>query len=323
MEIPFCFLPNFESQSIVTKIDKGTTMRIMVRISILLTGLLICCTLGWAGLAGSEVLPNIPTLTKPVEIQLQPYRRGLRGINVEIGNRQRFFLFDTGGGLTTISNEVAKQAGFRPYGQLCGYRMSGERLTMPHCGPMAMAVAGLTIHPDAAVFDIGSVLPKGWPPVDGTLSLHSFRNYPMTLDLANSHLTLETQQSLKQRIAKMHELTISIERATEGRAVDLYIQAQAKRGKLWLLVDSGNIAGMVLAPHALHQLGIAPPPDTGGERRLARIKLNLSGLGSVTTPALVQNLIHDGALDVNMLEQMVLTVDIVRQRAWARWHNKH
>ena len=298
-------------------------MKIRVQISILFTVFLVGVTLNWAGLANAEIPLDTTALAKPVEIQLQPYRRGIRGIKVEIGGRQRFFLFDTGGGLTTISNEVAQLAGYQPYGQLCGFRMSGERLTMPHCGPLAMAVAGLTIRPDTAMFDIGSVLPKSWPPVDGALSLHSFQNYPMTLDLAKNRLTLETPQSLKRRIANMHELTISIERATEGRAVDLYVQAQAKRGKLWLLVDSGNIAGVVLAPHALRQLGIAPPPDTGGERRLEQIKLNISGLGSVSTPALVQDLIHDGALDVNMLEQMVLTVDIVRQRAWAKWRNIH
>ena len=60
-------------------------------------------------------------------IYLENYVGDLKKVNVTIGNNSYSFLFDTGGGETFISPEIANSLGKTIYGSTTGFRMSGKR----------------------------------------------------------------------------------------------------------------------------------------------------------------------------------------------------
>ncbi|HET9106838.1 MAG TPA: hypothetical protein VFN79_06570 [Steroidobacteraceae bacterium] len=92
-----------------------------------------------------------------------------------------------------------------------------------------------------------------------------------------------------------------------------FIEARARTGTLWLEVDSGNNGPVFLAPHAQRQLAITIPAR--GRREL---DLDVIGLGRVPVTAASRGMIFDGELDPAFLRRILLTIDLRRDRAWAR-----
>jgi predicted aspartyl protease len=253
-------------------------------------------------------------LDGPVPVPLDPYVGRLKQVDVLIGDRSYPFLFDTGGGLTLISPEVAAAVGCRPYGRLTGYRMSGEQVHFEQCGEVSMRVGGVTLTPGVGVFDLMALLPEGLPPLHGVLSLHTFQDHPITLDLRAGELTVETPRSVRGRVAEMEPVRVSVEREVEGRAVAAYVVAEAERGELLLLLDSGNLRGVLLAPHAVEQLGLPQPPE--GQRQ--RLELRFPELGAFEVEAEVAPLRHDGAVGAEFMEGVVLVLDVASGHMWAQ-----
>lgn len=252
---------------------------------------------------------------EPVELHLEPYAGRLRQIPVELGDRAYAFLFDTGGGLTLIDPDLASAAGCEPHGRLVGFRMSGERVEFRQCGEASIRLGSLELDPYLAVFDLMALLPEELPPLWGVVSLHTLQDRPFTLDLAENRATVETRASLAERVRDMSELRLHVERDIEGRGVAAYLEARAERGSLRLLIDSGNLAGFILAPHALDQLGVERTPDGS----ILELEIELVGLGPMKTVIVVQDVRHDGVIGAEFLERLILTMELRSGRAWGRW----
>lgn len=254
-------------------------------------------------------------LSSTVELKLEPYVGRLRQIQVQLGSESYPFLFDTGGGLTLIDPEFTHFLNCEPYGQLTGYRMSGEQVKFQQCGHAHLQMGALGIEQDVAVFDLMALLPEEFPPLRGVISLHTFQDYVITLDLLGNRLILETEQSLRERVKDMQTLRMFIERDVEGRGFSVYLEAKAQKGSLRLLLDSGNLAGFMLAPHAIDQLGLDPP----GQDTPFEVNLDIVGLGSVTTPIIISDISHDGVISAEFMEKLVLTMDFRSNRIWGKF----
>jgi hypothetical protein len=61
-----------------------------------------------------------------VRIPLRTYYEGLKCLEVQVDGKPRTFLFDSGGGSTLVTPELAKTLGTVPYGRGVGYRMNGQ-----------------------------------------------------------------------------------------------------------------------------------------------------------------------------------------------------
>jgi hypothetical protein len=110
-------------------------------------------------------------------------------------------LFDTGGGESFISPEIAKSLGKTIYGSTTGFRMSGEMIKYPKTDSISFNIYSSTIfHSTIGILDIMSFLPKGFSKLDGVLSLKSFHDKILTLDLANNRIILETTSSYRKLI---------------------------------------------------------------------------------------------------------------------------
>jgi hypothetical protein len=61
-------------------------------------------------------------------IQLKKYVSNLKKVDVVIAGETYNFLFDTGGGETFLSPDIAKHLERTVYGQASSFRMNGERV---------------------------------------------------------------------------------------------------------------------------------------------------------------------------------------------------
>lgn len=287
-------------------------LTIFVHLPLVLLPLAACASCSPSGAAAG---PGLDVgLERPVELLLEPYAGRLHRLPVRIRGSSFPFLFDTGGGLTLIDPDLAPRAGCEPHGRLVGFRMSGERVEFQQCGESQIGLGPLELPRYLAIFDLMALLPDGLPPLSGVASLHTLQGHAFTLDLGENRLTIETDSSLAERVRDISELRLHLERDMEGRGLSAYIEAGAERGSLRLLLDSGNLAGFILAPHALEQLGVVPAPDGS----VPDLELDIVGLGRVRTSIVVDDIRHDGVIGAEFLERIVLTLDLRTGRAWAR-----
>jgi hypothetical protein len=293
---------------------------IYVYLLLILSGCASCANQSHQETASPNALPN-----HPIEARLEPYMGRLKQLQIQVGSKTLPFLFDTGGELTLVDPEVTALIGCEPYGRLTGFQMSGQRVEFQQCGRVDLRLGGLTLRREVGVFDLMALLPEDWPRLSGVLSLHTFRDNAITLDLANNRLIIETEKSLQDRVRNMQELRMHIARGIEGRGLNVYLVAKARRGSIRLLLDSGNLAGFILAPHAIEQLGLelpdlGPGADNTSEDATHDVILDIVGLGPVSTAIISRDIVHDGAISAEFLEKLILTMDFRSNRVWARFH---
>lgn len=258
-------------------------------------------------------------------IALDPYFRDLRSVTVSVAGKPRRFLFDTGGGQTMISPALATEVGCAPYGRSVGYRMSGERVDFEVCDGVELSMGDYAPGPaSVAVWDVAAVLPAELPPLDGVLSLKSFDGELITLDLARSQLTVETDLSFNRRIASMSSVPMRVATGQSGAGLVVFVGAEADGGRrAWLEFDSGNIAGIQLSPDIVGLFGLRLDEDQkatiegGGSVLSDSVELTIPGLGSKAVEASIRSLIIDGALSFDCMQSWVFGVNLRDDGLWA------
>lgn len=235
-------------------------------------------------------------------------------IQVGVGERTMPFLFDTGGGLTFITPALADELGLEQFGRVTGFRMNGERLDLIRCEEVTLRVGPRDIRTELAVFDMMSLLPPGCAEVGGIVSLHTFKDQSITIDLSSAVLRLETASSLQRRVETMAPLNARFSHQASGSSIDLFVEVRAKTGSLWLEVDTGNIGPVLLATHALRQLGLIE--EKGAGNWSGEVPLDIIGLDEIKVSAVEADLIYDGVLNFETIKQLILTIDFPNERAW-------
>ena len=249
-------------------------------------------------------------LDGPATIPLSTYVGPLRSMTVTVANAAHQFIFDTGGGETMITPELASAIGCLPYGRTIGFRASGEQVAFEYCDDVSLRLGDVAItHERVGVFDLKSILPAGAPPADGVVSLRSFHGQAVTMDLTKGRITVETANSLVARTRGVRPLTIRVATGPTGAETTVYIGARVGGRRVWLLLDSGNGDPLLVAPHVARMAGLMV---SKGEALI-----ELDGLGPIRLPTSAQNMIYDGMLGAAFLEEWIFTLDLGSSRAWA------
>jgi len=258
--------------------------------------------------------PTAPEAGPAAAIPLEPYLGKLKTIEVELAGRERPVLFDTAGGVTLVTPEVAAEAGCEPFGRAVGFRHNGEPVSLERCRGLALSIAGRPTREDeVAVWDLMALL-QGAPEVAGIVSLASFEGETITLDLAAGRLYREAGAGLPARLAGARPLEVRASRQGGGASLDLFVAVDSPKGPLWFELDSGALSPVLVAPHAAELLGLDLSAD---EPRPAT--LPVAGLGPVEVTAQEKpDLIYDGLLNAAFLEKIVITIDLDEIQAWAR-----
>lgn len=242
-----------------------------------------------------------------VEIPLEPYIGRLPTIRAAAGSTPLRLIFDTGGGETIISPAIAATLGCVPTGRGVGYRASGERIEYRHCPQVTLTIGGVAFeHEEIAVWDVQAVLPEGVPPVDGVLSLKTFRSRPFTLRLADGLLVLESDASLARRVTAMAALRTRLATGASGGELTVFAHAGTPH-PAWYLLDSGNLDVVRVAPQVAGR-------DAGATWNA---ELALDGLPARPAEFRSVELIHDGVLSEAYLREWTLTFDLAHNRVWA------
>jgi hypothetical protein len=248
----------------------------------------------------------------PVIIPIAAYIGALPSLQVSIGGQQSTFLLDTGGGLTMLTPETAKALGCKPWGQLTGFRMRGDRLDTPRCNDVHLSLQGTTVDvPLAGIWDFSKVLPKNAPPLGGSIALDAFVGRVVTLDLNEGTLTLETQASLKKRIRHATEVPMRLTRETGGAALVPNVAVDTPKGRIWMELDCGSNSDVIVNRPLAAALGL----DLKAKGAQPFV-LSLGGVMSVKTKGNIQDLIIDGNVGALVLKRWAITLDLAHEKMW-------
>lgn len=248
-------------------------------------------------------------------IRLQSYISNLKKASVEIDKQSYNFLFDTGGGETFISPEIAKALKRTPYGSEVGYRMNGEKLTFQKCDSVKLHLGTLSLSASTVgVWDIMKILPKEFPRIDGVISLKSFAGKIITVDLYQDLLIVESKSSAKKRLSKATLLESRFANGVNGNELTCYLAVTLANKKYWLLLDSGNLDTILLSPSTAQSLGIS----YSGTRLDGAEQTYFFGNLNHLAKASIVELIHDGALNYEFMSHYVFTFDLQKHLLWRK-----
>lgn len=249
---------------------------------------------------------------RPITIPLAPYMDGQLAFEASVGGHVTHVLLDTAGGSTVISPAFAAEIGCKPWGQVTGFQMRGQRLDLKRCDNVRFSVAGLTLGtPMAGIFDITQGLPKDAPPLAGSVALDAFAGRVVTLDVGHRQLIVETPASLQARIRHGRPIATRFEREMAGAALTPLIGLATAQGQVWLELDSGSDGSVIANRPIAAALGM--DLDRKGSQP---VTLRTTGGPSIETDGHVENLIIDGNVGVRVLRHWVVTIDTAHQKMW-------
>ena len=245
-------------------------------------------------------------------VPLESYGETQNVIRARINGREGVFLFDSGGGVTTVTPEFAAEIGRKPWGKIVGFRMIGQRMDLARCDDVMLEIAGMRENlRTIGVFDLMSLLPPGASKLDGMIALDAFADKSITIDLANSRIFIETPESLAARIKGATEEAVRVVRDSEGLALTLDAAVKTVHGTAWMELDTGNDGDIVVADWLADEFGLDSIKKEGRP-----IKFQLANGITGEGPAHARDLIMDGNLGSQVLRNWIVTFDLPHGRAW-------
>lgn len=245
------------------------------------------------------------------EFHIEAYRKtiALRG---EVNGTPGLFLLDTAGGITLLSPKYAEQIGCKPWGNLSGHRMMGDRLDSPRCDDISFTISGTKLKlPVAAIVDVTRFLPKGAAPVQGSIALDLFAGRTITIDFPTKRLYVESPTSFAARIKGATEVPTLLSREMQGRALAVNIGVPSAKGTVWMELDSGNGGSLLVSESYATLFGLDPTKERPQEADFP-VAGAMRAKGLASTP----NMILDGNLGMPFLRSKVVTFDLANGRTW-------
>lgn len=281
----------------------------MVRV--LLVSVLLCLSAG----AGDAKISASARPAPQAVIELIPHPGGtaMMTLRAKVRGREGLFMFDTGGGVSYISPAFAREVGCKPWGQITGFVLTGQRLDMPRCDGLTFNIQGHRFGtPTSGVFDIMKFMPPDVPKLDGSIGLDVFAGRAVTLSLARKQLVVESPGSLAVRRRRGKEVPVRFVREAGGVSLTVYVAVPTAEGTAWMELDSGNGGANVIAKHIAPLLKLEP-----GKKEPQPASFRLAGGIPVEGMARVnETLIMDGNIGTRFLINWDLTVDLSKGRAW-------
>ncbi len=245
-----------------------------------------------------------------VTVPLVRYQELLPSFTAIVAGAERRVLFDTGVGITTLSEALATELGHAPEGQLTGPRMSGELVTLVRGGAATFDLGATTLEVEVTgSVALQGLLPPDWPTVDAVLGLDALATRPFALEDGCSAITLMSEAELEDRVRVWDELTIDVRRPLDGLGLEVHVAAAWGGQPIWLELDTGNASEVVLNERLGHATATATAPRT--------VDLEIAGLGSWATEAWVVPLILDGNLGRTFFADRTVALDLAAGRMWA------
>ena len=235
-----------------------------------------------------------------VHLALRPYFRGLRTVEMRIGDAAFTLLVDTAGGRTLLTPNVAAKLGCMPRGREVGYRMNGDSVAFRTCPDLRASISGMALHlAPFAVFDIAALLPKELPALDGVLALDAFRGQVVTLDWERNEIVVSGDGDGVPPGA----VPLRFATGETGGALSVLLPVQGALDRMWFLLDSGNVRGTLLDRHAVSDEFVTIAADS-------TVRLTVGNTAAEVLPVIVDDINFDGVLGTHYLQAHAVTLDL-------------
>lgn len=265
-----------------------------------------------AGLSGARAWAA-PAPLEVIELSPHPGGTDMLTMRAKVRGHEGVFMFDTGGGISYLSPAFAGEVGCKPWGQITGFVLTGQRLDMQRCDGLAFDVQGRNFSgPTFGVFDIMKFMPAGLPKIDGSIGLDVFAGQAVTLSIARRRLTVESRASLDARAKRGREVPVRVVREAGGLALTVNVAVPTTEGLAWMEIDSGNGGANVIGKHVAQLFKL-----DAGRKEPQPASFEIAGGVPVGGMARVnETLIMDGNIGTRFLKDWDLTLDLSKGRAW-------
>lgn len=245
-------------------------------------------------------------------------------IPVRVGQRECWFLFDSGIGLTVINPSLAESVGMTGITEtFTGRRMSGQDVSAALVRMPEVSLGGFTIGDHVAgVVDMGTT--ESGSSFDGILGLDFFADERVTIDPANQQLTVGD-------CAPERGIVVPVEVRRDKGSVVMFAPLELPSGRVVTMeVDSGSGA-LILDDRYMPDCQVA-----SNDRRIDELQgIDETGQsftrrfitidGSVQVPGeplttqraprvMFQQIIHDGLIGTEFLDRFCYSFDVPREQ---------
>ena len=270
-----------------------------------------CAVLGlWLSvLASAAAAAPVP---KGQVIPLRKQAGDALSVEGSIKGQHGTFLFDSGWGLSAVTPAMADRIGCHPWGQVTGFRAIGERITSAQCQPATVTLGNRAFPlPTLAVVDVQHFMAPESPTYAGGIGLDAFAGKLVTLRSRAEQIVLETPATLKARVAHAKAIPVRLVRDVEGAALTVNAGIPTTQGMLWMELDTGNTGPTLIGRHAAALVGL-----DAGKAEVQDLAMPLLPGVMVHGRARVGDLIMDGDIGRDFLNQWDLTLDLAQGKAW-------
>lgn len=244
-------------------------------------------------------------------------------IKAKVNGVEGNFILDTGAGITLLTKKFSTrltnlQKLNREY---TAFRATGEKITADLYTTDQIMIAGFKdANPNLMIFDVD------FGPIDGLISLMTFKNQPFTIDYEQKKVIIETPASLKTRKARGYILPLQIE-SSRDITLDIFTFVQVnKKMTLQFLIDSGAGTNVfhINAKH-LQELGVDVSDTSKVVKRTRKSEFNkeietsiysteISGITATYYPQIsvskpkvsfIEGLIYDGTSSLNWFGKLI------------------
>lgn len=180
------------------------------------------------------------------------------------GERPIHVVLDTGAGLDVLAPSLIEAAHGKHAGQFTGFRMFGDRLSLP-----LFVIPELTVGPLRKT----EVVISSWDVLDqvhddGIIAVRDLRSQPLTIDCPGKVVVFETERSLAERRKQGNAASLALDDQRDV-ALDLFARFLIGDQPALCLIDTGS-PGTTISTRFMVPLGVDPAsPDVKKQERRA------------------------------------------------------
>lgn len=230
------------------------------------------------------------------------------------------FIFDTGAGLTLITKAFSDKLGklHKQDGSYTGFRATGEKIIAELYDAQTLALGNfIEQNPVLTIFDVNL------GPIDGLISLMSFKEQPFTIDYANKKIIFETEKSISAIRKSGHQIPLQLD-DSRGKALTIFANFIVNDIlTLQFSIDSGagnNVYRMnsrFISPLGIDTANASKtviPSEFNPNFKTIIYRANVKSITSKSSPAIqcrdikasfIDGLIYDGILSLNWIGKQI------------------
>jgi hypothetical protein len=248
-------------------------------------------------------------------------------VKAKVNGLEGNFIFDTGAGLTLITKTFSDKIGklHKQDGSYTAFRATGEKLTAELYDAQTLALGNFVEHnPVLTIFDVNL------GPIDGLISLMSFKKQPFTIDYSSKKIIFETEKSMSAIRKSGHQIPLQLEESREKALTIFAYFIVNDKLTLQFSIDSGagnNIYRLnskytsALGIDTAKASRIAIPSEFNPKVKTIIYQANIKSITAKSSPVIqcrdvkasfIDGLIYDGIISLNWIGEKV-TFDLKKR----------